>query len=88
MQEAFVAALLAIARDERPDDIVSAMDVLTVDAGDDWVEIVDTDDGNDDDDGHGHDGIDKLVLWVEIKRQVKILRDGLHDGDGEVVNNL
>lgn len=71
-----MAALLAIARDEKPEGIVTAMDVLTIDAADDWVEVVDGSGGEDPE-------LEKLVLWVEIRKQVKILREGLNQGDGE-----
>jgi hypothetical protein len=77
IQEAFVAALLAIARDEKPEGILTALDVLTIDAADDWVEVVDAACADEDPE------LDKLVLWVEIKKQVKILREGLTSGDGE-----
>ncbi|KXX76202.1 putative ATPase YjoB [Madurella mycetomatis] len=58
IQEAFIAALLVIARDAKePDD----------ESGDEegWVAVVDDDD------------LEQLILWVEIKRQVAILREGM-----------
>lgn len=70
-----MAALLAIARDDKPEGIVTAMDVLTIDAVDDWVEVVDGSVSGEDPE------LDKLVLWVEIQKQVRILREGLGDGD-------
>ncbi|KAK2597445.1 hypothetical protein QQS21_005915 [Conoideocrella luteorostrata] len=79
IQEAFVASLLAIARDEGPGDMIAAMDVLTMmENADDWVEVG----------GRGGEDpeLGKLVLWAEMKRQVKILRDGLSEDDGEVVS--
>lgn len=58
IQEAFVAALLVIARDAKEPDYES---------GDEegWVAVVDDDD------------LEQLILWVEIKRQVAILREGM-----------
>ncbi|KAL2262405.1 hypothetical protein VTK26DRAFT_1454 [Humicola hyalothermophila] len=67
IQEAFVAALLVIARDaERAvgDDLSGGSDV-----DDSWVEVTKprfTD----------HDDLDNYLLWVEIKKQVAILREG------------
>jgi hypothetical protein len=95
MQEAFVAALLAIARREQPGDDGEDGDeegeegeddetmVQTVDlAEDDWVQVLgnnkpleDDDDDDDDDDPE----LDELPLWVEIKKQVAILREGMED---------
>lgn len=84
MQEAFVAALLAIARraasDAEDDSPAQAKDedarstasmgglTITEDVGDGWVEIV-----------VGDGELDGLVLWVEIKRQIEILRDGMNE---------
>ncbi|EFZ01610.2 ATPase (AAA) domain protein [Metarhizium robertsii] len=82
MQEAFVAALLAIARDEKPDGIITAMDVLTVDVAHDWVEVL----GGAEDDEDPE--LEKLVLWREMKKQVNILREGLRGGDGELDADL
>ncbi|KAL9949489.1 hypothetical protein D7B24_004474 [Verticillium nonalfalfae] len=69
IQEAFVAALLALARrgtgaGERRTSGASA---------DAWV-VVSDDAG---------DGLDKLVLWVEIQKQIEILREGINDGNGD-----
>ncbi|CRK34848.1 hypothetical protein BN1708_019633, partial [Verticillium longisporum] len=63
IQEAFVAALLALARrgsgaGERRTSGASA---------DAWI-VVSDDAG---------DGLDKLVLWVEIQKQIEILREGI-----------
>ncbi|KAG7137154.1 putative ATPase YjoB like protein [Verticillium longisporum] len=68
IQEAFVAALLALARrgsgaGERRTSGASA---------DAWI-VVSDDAG---------DGLDKLVLWVEIQKQIEILREGINDGNG------
>lgn len=76
MQEAFVAALLAIARNEKPgEDEGEGEDndamVRTVDlAEDDWVQVLDrpVEEGPE---------LDDLVLWVEIKKQIAILREGM-----------
>jgi len=84
MQEAFVAALLAIARraatDAEDDSPAQAKDedarstasmgglTITEDVGDGWVEIV-----------VGDGELDGLILWVEIKRQIEILRDGMNE---------
>ncbi|TWU79122.1 hypothetical protein ED733_008781 [Metarhizium rileyi] len=82
MQEAFVAALLAIARDEKPGGIVAAVDVLTVDGADDWVEVLDGSTRAEDPE------LDHLVLWVEIKKQIRILREGMGEDDGHVGADL
>jgi transitional endoplasmic reticulum ATPase len=64
MQEAFVAALLAIAREPRVRR--TSIESLMEDLGDGWVGVA----------GGGAD-LDRLVLWVEIKKQVAILREGM-----------
>ncbi|TFB07550.1 putative ATPase YjoB [Trichoderma ghanense] len=83
MQEAFVAALLAIARREKPDDDdgdgegVDETMVRTVDLSDDgWVQVLDQDEKPVEDDDPE---LDDLPLWVEIKKQVAILREGMED---------
>ncbi|KAI1815905.1 ATPase [Poronia punctata] len=68
MQEAFVAALLAIAR-RSGGPLRSSGDRLTRDVGDGWLDIC----------GGDGDDLDDLVLWVEIKKQVKTLREGMED---------
>ncbi|TQV96197.1 hypothetical protein V2A60_003364 [Cordyceps javanica] len=77
MQEAFVAALLAIARNEgaNGDDASSSDDepgVATVDLADEWVGVVDP---------SNHDDVDleHLKLWVEIRKQIEILREGIEE---------
>jgi hypothetical protein len=70
MQEAFVAALLAIARNSaagagRGGDESG----LTEDLGDGWVGVHAVGDGD----------LEELVLWVEIKKQIEILREGMED---------
>ncbi|ROV88987.1 hypothetical protein VMCG_10159 [Cytospora schulzeri] len=64
MQEAFVAALLAIAR--MGDEHQTIEDVR-----DGWVSILDYESGDDNDD------LDQYILWTEVKKQVEILRDGM-----------
>lgn len=76
MQEAFVAALLAIARQSGSSPaaaIVEEEDLEEWDvAGEDvWVGV--TLGGGDRDD----DDLDGLVLWIEIKKQIKTLREGM-----------
>jgi hypothetical protein len=78
IQEAFVAALLAIARNsegstECPWDATRAEGVDT-----DWVEVASL--GDDDNDGDGD--LEGLILWVEIKKQVAILREGMEEKPG------
>jgi transitional endoplasmic reticulum ATPase len=69
MQEAFVAALLAIARmsdgDGRSDPAV-----LIEDVEGDWVGVLSAA-------PRGREDLDKFILWVEIKKQIKILREGM-----------
>jgi transitional endoplasmic reticulum ATPase len=66
MQEAFVASLLAIAR--RGEDSKSHLSTLSSDA-DEWVDVMARTEITRD--------LDKLELWVEIKKQVALLREGL-----------
>ncbi|RYP53498.1 hypothetical protein DL768_001535 [Monosporascus sp. mg162] len=69
MQEAFVAALLAIAR--RSESTTSDEDEgLISDMGDGWLSVHPLDDDSD---------LKKYILWVEIKKQIEILRDGMDD---------
>ncbi|KAL7951822.1 P-loop containing nucleoside triphosphate hydrolase protein [Trichoderma barbatum] len=77
MQEAFVASLLALARNEKPgeddDDAEDSAMVMTVDlAEDDWVKVLDRP-------VEESPELDELALWVEIKKQVSILREGMED---------
>ncbi|KAI1457479.1 P-loop containing nucleoside triphosphate hydrolase protein [Annulohypoxylon moriforme] len=65
MQEAFVAALVAIARREEGID-PSYEHPLTEEMTDGWVGVL----GDDDD-------LDGLILWKEIKKQIAILRDSM-----------
>lgn len=71
MQEAFVAALLALARRSHDDDEGRGEESLTRDVGDGWLDVS----GGGDDDGDGD--LDGLVLWVEIKKQIETLREGM-----------
>lgn len=71
MQEAFVAALLAIATDESgKDDSELSRDFEFVSIGETSME----------DGGDGGD-LDKYILWREMKRQIKILREDIDDSD-------
>ncbi|KAL0941342.1 ATP-dependent zn protease [Colletotrichum truncatum] len=71
IQEAFVAALLAIA--QRQDNGVKRdeIEALTEQMEDDWLGVVDASAEDED--------LEKLILWVEIKRQVEILREGMEE---------
>ncbi|KAI0428047.1 P-loop containing nucleoside triphosphate hydrolase protein [Xylaria sp. FL1042] len=71
MQEAFVAALLAIARRSKGGERYSE-ELLTRDMGDGWLDVCVGGGGGDDD-----DDLDELVLWVEIKKQIETLREGM-----------
>lgn len=72
IQEAFVAALLAIARQSDGSSggrkRESARPALTEQLDDDWLGVVDV---------SGDEDLKKLVLWVEIKKQIEILREGM-----------
>ncbi|KAM0330615.1 hypothetical protein ACHAQA_003564 [Verticillium albo-atrum] len=72
IQEAFVAALLALAR--RGSEGVRRASGASADA---WIMV------HDDQESTGGDGLEKLVLWVEIKKQIEILREGIDDGNGD-----
>ncbi|KAI1117027.1 ATPase [Nemania sp. NC0429] len=71
MQEAFVAALLALARRQQQGDQGLTEASLTRDVGDGWLDVSGGGDGDGDDD------LDDLILWVEIKRQINTLREGM-----------
>ncbi|KAI1154714.1 P-loop containing nucleoside triphosphate hydrolase protein [Nemania diffusa] len=67
MQEAFVAALLAIARRSQHEGRYGE-EPQARDADDGWLEVG----------GGGGDGdLDELVLWVEIRKQIETLREGM-----------
>ncbi|KAI0190240.1 ATPase [Xylaria flabelliformis] len=70
MQEAFVAALLAIARRSKKGGDRRGQEPLTRDVGDGWLDVCDS--GDDD-----HSDLDDLPLWVEIKKQIETLREGM-----------
>lgn len=71
-----MAALLAIARGGEGDGESNEEDdamVMTVDlAEDDWVQVLDKP-------AEENPDLDELPLWVEIKKQVAILREGMED---------
>ena len=81
MQEAFVAALLAIARRNDGSEHIPSKEAdarstasmggvtITEDLDDGWVGIVTVGDGE----------LNEVVLWVEIKKQVDILREGMEE---------
>ncbi|KAI1496902.1 ATPase [Biscogniauxia marginata] len=75
MQEAFVAALLAIARRTKGSSGSRrhSEEASTRDMGDGWLGICAVGEGND---------LMELVLWVEIKKQVEILREGMETKKG------
>lgn len=83
IQEAFVAALIVVARggggggdhgDGGSEDSAAGWEAVEGDAIEDgWVGVTNDDDGSDDGD------ISDLVLWVEIKKQVAILREGMEE---------
>ncbi|KAJ3553044.1 hypothetical protein NPX13_g10974 [Xylaria arbuscula] len=80
MQEAFVAALLAIAR--RPSDDVrsecSSTHRKMVEGG--WLDSWDDEsDSQTDGDSDGSVDLDELILWIEIKKQIKTLRESIGD---------
>ncbi|KAI0481759.1 P-loop containing nucleoside triphosphate hydrolase protein [Xylaria cf. heliscus] len=68
MQEAFVAALLAIARRSKDGEKRRSEDSFTRDAGDGWLDVCG---------GGDHDDLDDLPLWIEIKKQIETLREGM-----------
>lgn len=71
-----MAALLAIARKGEGDDENDGQDdamVMTVDlAEDDWVQVLDKPVEENPD-------LDELPLWIEIKKQIAILREGMEE---------
>ncbi|KAK7908777.1 ATPase [Apiospora marii] len=76
IQEAFVAALLAIAQRAKKEEKKGVRlfgggdgQLMIREIEDDWVSVVDG----------GGDELEDLVLWVEIKKQIKILREGMED---------
>ncbi|UZP41715.1 hypothetical protein NXS19_009531 [Fusarium pseudograminearum] len=71
IQEAFVAALLAIAGRSKEKPTKPSCEENWVLVSDDKVSGVTQEQGD----------LSKLELWVEIKKQVKILREGMEDED-------
>lgn len=70
MQEAFVAALLAIARKKGEKEGKTRVSVeLTDDMGEGWLGVR----------GRAEDGLDDNVLWIEIQAQIKNLRENMDD---------
>jgi hypothetical protein len=67
MQEAFVAALLAIARrsDEEGKEAEGRLEA-------DWISVGEECDDDD-------DVLEKIRLWKELKKQVAILREGMEE---------
>lgn len=82
MQEAFVAALLAIARrgEDTADFDEGEFEKLSLgdrdedeEEGIEWVDVWKRDDVA----AHARHDIKDLVLWIEIQKQVAILREGM-----------
>ena len=71
MQEAFVAALLSIAR--RTDGVKDAVAEDPDGSDGEWVDVLAGEEKGGDEDKD----LEKYVLWVEIKKQVEILREGM-----------
>ena len=88
MQEAFVAALLAIARRsesgaaaEKPrprDRPANNTNLVQMEMEDGWMGVHTLVHALSDD-----TSLDKLPLWVEIKKQIEILREGMDDEEGQ-----
>ncbi|RSL93647.1 hypothetical protein CEP52_013135 [Fusarium oligoseptatum] len=69
IQEAFVATLLAIARRSKAKPTIGTSAEAWVLVSDDFGSAPVSDEDN----------LDKLELWVEMKKQVKFLREGMED---------
>lgn len=69
-----MAALLALARRDPSDELSD--ELVTVELNDDWIGVLGNSDDEDED-------LNKLVLWVEIKKQIEILREGMGDDSEE-----
>lgn len=78
IQEAFVASLLAIARTSKQADDDDWVSVTAPGTEDSDYESDDSNDGNDDD-------LKKLVLFKEMMKQIKILRDSIDSSDDQVL---
>ncbi|KAK5627964.1 hypothetical protein RRF57_003679 [Xylaria bambusicola] len=91
MQEAFVAALLAIARRPEGSKNVNSFNkkLLKQERKEGWdvCNVSDDDDDFDDKggDSDGEDDLDNLLLWVEIKKQIATLREGMDYEKGYTV---
>lgn len=89
MQEAFVAALLAIARKSESNASVTEerrrlvekpankTNIVQLEMDDGWTGVHALVHGLSED-----SGLDKLPLWVEIKKQIEILRQGMDEEKG------
>ncbi len=77
LKEAFVATLLVIAGREDEDERHAGSR-----SGSDAAAIGDARDGGKDKDGDDDD-LDDLILWVEMQKQVKLLRDDMDSGDDD-----
>jgi len=69
IQEAFVATLLAIARRSKTKPTIGGSAEAWVLVSDDFGDALASDKGD----------LDRLELWVEIKKQIKILREGIEE---------
>ncbi|KAF5716175.1 ATPase [Fusarium mundagurra] len=69
IQEAFVAALLAIARRSETKPAVGGSGEAWVLVSDDFGDTLASDKSD----------LEKLELWIEIKKQIKILREGIEE---------
>ncbi|RFN43338.1 putative atpase yjob [Fusarium flagelliforme] len=69
IQEAFVAALLAIAGRSKTKPAKAGCEAA-------WVLV---EDSQSSEATHDEDDLDRLELWIEIRKQVKILREGMED---------
>lgn len=90
MQEAFVAALLAIARKtedcslvakeprQRVEKLASNRNIVQREVEDGWTAVHTLVHALSDD-----SDLEKLPLWVEIKKQIDILREGMEDEEGQ-----
>jgi len=75
MQEAFVAALLAIANEQegKLDEMAKGFEFVTLDSFAD-EEAVGKDNGGDKD-------LDQFLLWRELKKQIKVLREDMDSSE-------
>ena len=73
-----MAALLVIARDSEAPSRFEGPTGKADCYEEGWVEVENVDDDDGGDDGDDSD-IEDLPLWVEIKKQVEILREGMEE---------